>query len=151
MGGSNFGECDGASYAEAAPRCPGGTHPSAEGPGEPSEEERPDPEALLETASRTTDVRPLGLFKELHHHSGRPPPEQNDISWRPPDAVKEEDRGQRKPWGARNQEGACAEAGHTLESVATPGEYPELDWLGRKTVTLLFIGTCTEFNWCDIK
>ncbi|KAJ1142633.1 hypothetical protein NDU88_008946 [Pleurodeles waltl] len=46
-----------------------------------------------------------------------------DASRRPANAVQEKDRGQLKPREARNQEEVCAEDGHALESVATPGSF----------------------------
>ncbi|KAJ1138468.1 hypothetical protein NDU88_004851 [Pleurodeles waltl] len=119
--------CDGASSFEAAPRYSWGTRPCAGGPGEPSNDEHADPEALLTRTGRTTDVRPSGLFKEPLRHSGRQRLEQDDVSWRPADAGKSEDRDQWETWTARNQEEACAEAGHALESMAIPDTAREED------------------------
>ncbi|KAJ1210099.1 hypothetical protein NDU88_005467 [Pleurodeles waltl] len=92
----------------------------AEGPGEPSDDEHPDTEAFLGASGRTEDVEPSGLFKDPHYHSREQPPKQEDVSRRPADSIQEEDRGQRKPQEARNQMEAHAEAGHALESLATP-------------------------------
>ncbi|KAJ1167027.1 hypothetical protein NDU88_007420 [Pleurodeles waltl] len=108
------------SSAEDAPRHPVGTHQSAEGPGEPSGDGRPDPEALLSAAGITEDEGASWLFKGPQQHTWWQPPKQEDASRKPADSVREENRGQLKPREARNQEEAHAEAGHALESVATP-------------------------------
>ncbi|KAJ1131283.1 hypothetical protein NDU88_009621 [Pleurodeles waltl] len=101
--------------------CPGGTHPSPDGPGVPAADGRLDPEVLIGTDSRTAEVAPLGFLKNPHRHSRGERQAQEDLSRRPADAKEEEDCGQQTPWDARNQEGARAEGGHALESVATPG------------------------------
>ncbi|KAJ1178298.1 hypothetical protein NDU88_003545 [Pleurodeles waltl] len=101
-------------------QCPRGTHPCADCPGVPVDDDRLDPEVLLGTADRMADVAPSGFLKKNTPSFQEGPPAQEDVSRRPADANKEEDHGQQKPRDARNQEGARAEAGHALESVATP-------------------------------
>ncbi|KAJ1198635.1 hypothetical protein NDU88_002474 [Pleurodeles waltl] len=81
----------------------------------------PDPEALLGAAGRTEDDGASGLFKGPHHHTCWQPPATEEESQRPANAIQEEDHSQLKPREASNQEEASTEAGHALESMATPG------------------------------
>ncbi|KAJ1083498.1 hypothetical protein NDU88_003657 [Pleurodeles waltl] len=113
-------DCNGAISSDAALQCPGGTSPSAEGPREPSGDVHPDPEALLGAADGPEEDRAAGLFKSLSQRIWRQPPATEKGSWRPAEAIPEE-QGKLTPREARNQEEASAESGHALESVATPG------------------------------
>ncbi|KAJ1198636.1 hypothetical protein NDU88_002475 [Pleurodeles waltl] len=128
---SRGSECDGASSTEAAPRCPGGTPQSAGGPGDPSGDDHPDPEALLGAAGSTEDVGASVLFKGSHHHTCWQPPATEEGYRRPADSIQEEDRGQLTPQEARNQKEACAEAlmtdgswGIVLNNVASTQRHP---------------------------
>ncbi|KAJ1133143.1 hypothetical protein NDU88_011440 [Pleurodeles waltl] len=74
---------------------------------------------VLLAERRMTEHR--GFFKGPSHHAWWQPPVMEDASRRPDDAVQAKGRGKLKPREARRKEEARAEAGHALESVATPG------------------------------
>ncbi|KAJ1154671.1 hypothetical protein NDU88_007414 [Pleurodeles waltl] len=84
------------------------------------EERLPAPEALQAFPGRTGEEAAVGRFKVPHRHEWRHQPAREDTPGSPDD-VQETDRCQMLTLGTRNQEEARAEAGHALESVATPG------------------------------
>ncbi|KAJ1194774.1 hypothetical protein NDU88_004060 [Pleurodeles waltl] len=112
--------CDGAVSSEASPRCPGGTPPSAEDPGDPSADVFPDLEAHQGNAGGPSEEGAAGVFKEPSRCLWRDPLATEEDVGSPAEAIPEE-RCQLKPREAGNQEEVRIKYGHALESVATPG------------------------------
>ncbi|KAJ1097133.1 hypothetical protein NDU88_002260 [Pleurodeles waltl] len=79
-----------------------------EGPGEPSGDGLPGPEALLASPGRTNEDVAAGLFKSPHRQGRQQQPEEEDESRSPDDEdiAQETDHCRLLNRGARNQEDA---------------------------------------------
>ncbi|KAJ1123648.1 hypothetical protein NDU88_002116 [Pleurodeles waltl] len=115
-----MGICDGAAGSAATPRYPGGTYQWEEGPGVPSCDYPPDPEAV-QSVSGNPEWRTVaaGIHKSHSRHMWER--QEAEDGFRRSAEAEPEGRDQLTSWSAGSQEEDGAKSGLTLESVATPG------------------------------